>query len=1124
MKNYYRYTGRYLKKVCSCKILKIMRNTFLILFISVFQAYSLDSYSQNTKLNLNMNQVPLASVLEKIEDSSEYLFLYNAKLVDVKREVSIQAENEEISNVLSTLFLGTGVKFKVIDRRIVLSPGDATSLAGSIQQQLEITGKVTDSSGASLPGVTVVIKGTTQGTITDPDGNYSLPNVPADATLVFSFVGMKTQEISVRGKSSIDIVMQESTIGIEEVVAVGYGTMRKQDVTGAVAVADLETYRGVPANNVLEMVKGNIPGLNVSGTNSAGAVASTTIRGQNSIGASNSPLVVVDGIIYKGSLGDIRSDDIESLTVLKDASAAAVYGSRSANGVILIETKKGKGNLGKPQFNIKLVNGITKQLKPLPVYTDGYLDMVLDVREALGLEADPDKIATYLEPIEEENYLATPDHQLTLPDPQEVGLQDAYIRSADLSIANSSEMSNYFISLGVTDQKGVVLNDNFKQLSARVNHNSYLTDWLNLGILASYSIRDNSGSEPNRGNVSRLSPYASIYDENGIPLQYPQTTTSIANPLWSIATDHTNVSHNLNGALKAQIEIPYVEGLTFTSTFSNNLRWGVSRNFYGENTGAGESNKGRGQRAFNSNHYMLFDNMLNYKRVFAETHKIDFTLLYSKEQTSWESESMQGTNFDNFALGHYKLEDAGIQTISSGGGESGAIGQMARLNYTYDNKYSLTATVRRDGYSAFSVNKKWGVFSSLGANWNISRERFMENVENVNSLALSLSYGSVGNQSISSYQTLAKVSTDKVIFAGSNDYVFTQAISSFALNNLGWETTTGLNGALDFGLFENRISGRLDVYNTKTTNLIFNLAVPGIAGGPSSVKDNIGEIANKGFELTLNTINVKRDDFSWSSNFNFSLNRNKIVTIFGEDNDGDGLEDDLIQSKLFIGESLGTIYDYKVIGMWQQEDVDDGTIMTGMRPGDYKTEDVPDINGEVDGQITSDMDRQILGNTKPNFRWSFTNTVNYKRWSMMVYLYSIWGGNNWYLSGSNTPYFDFGVFRTDINHPIYDYWTPDNTDALFPRLNYSEIKNEAHGVKKYFDRSFIKLQKVSISYDLSDVVKPLGINSLKVSLSGDNLATYAPHWLGLDPETNQGLENDHRPSLRNYSLSVLVNF
>lgn len=990
----------------------------------------------------------------------------------------------------------------------------------SVLNQKTVTGKVLNKAGEPVSGVTVMVKGTSTGTITDAQGNFTLPNVPDGAVMVFSFIGMKTQEITIDGKSSVNVTMEEGEYAMQEVVVVGYGTAKKQAVTGAVATANLKTYESVPVTNVLESVKGSVAGLNVGGTNVAGAVANLTIRGQNTISAGTTPLIVLDGAIFNGSLADIATSDIASLTVLKDASAAAVYGSRSANGVILIETKKGEGINGKPKFEVKINSGISNQLEPLKTYDGpGYLQRVLDVREANGAVANPSDIALYLQPIEATNYNATPDHKPTITDPVKIFSQTGNMQDINLSVSNSTAKTSYYISTSLIKQKGVLINDKFKHISQRVNISSDLTDWFNLGIKSSYSLKDYSGYTPTSMMwlVNTLSPYGSLYDENGDYRELPQSTTSCVSPYWLLATEDTDVRNFLNGVISATIKIPWVKGLSYQMNYSNSLNWDNQDQFWNKRTYNGEGKNGYGYRDNGQVTNMLLDNMIKYNNTFADKHNIDITLLYSRENSTWKSAQAYAEQFDNTVLGTYGLQNGSVQTATTAGGESNAIGMMGRATYTYNHKYSITGTVRRDGYSAFSKNKKWGVFPSVGLNWNVSEEGFMKNVTPVKSLALRASYGVNGNQSIAPYSTLATIATNKYVYYPDNSYTITQYISSLANNNLGWESTTGLNFGIDFALFNNsRLSGTIDGYFTKTNDLMFELALPG-ASGMGSIMSNIGEIKNKGIEINLHSLNLDMGDFKWFSDFAFSINRNKVVTILGQDNDGDGKEDDLISSGIFIGKSLGTIYGYKVSGMWQQADKDNGTIMQGMRPGDYKLEDVNN-----DGAITSTKDRQFLGNTNPNYRWSFTNTLQYKNFSVMAYLYSIWGGDNWYLSTNNRPYYNGYANAAACNVPVYDYWTPANTNAMFPRTDYNT--NARYRGTKYIDRSFIKLQKISVSYDATSLVKPFGINGLRLSLSADNLFTYAPNWVGLDPETDNGLNDQAIPSIRTYLFSVALNF
>lgn len=1077
-----------------------------------------NNFLQDVKLSIQKKNVSISKVLDDIEQKTGFSILVRDSDIDTSKKVSINQKDMELSRILEVLFAGMDVKCDVVNKTIsIYRPVKSLQNNGNTQKR-RISGVVVDSQGESIVGANIIEKGVgSNGTITDLEGRFSLDVAP-DAILVVSYIGFDTREIQVKGKNTFNITLVDDTQALDEVVVIGYGTTNKQAITGAIVKADIDTYREVPTNNIMETIKGSVPGLNVGGTNSAGAVAGFSVRGQNStLSDGNTPLIVLDGAIYNGSLADIPSDDIEDFTVLKDASAAAVYGSRSANGVILIQTKRGRSSSGKPEFNVNLSYGISNELKRLEVYdAQGYLNRILDIRRANGQEADLNNIGMYLQAEELKNYNASPDHRPTFSDPYDLFRQSAYNMKANVSISNKSNFASYYISASLTDQKGVVMNDRYKNFSGRVNIDSNLATWLKVGVKANYSIRDYSGSTPAMHKTAQFSPYASLYDEEGRYLQYPQTTTSFESPFWSMKTDDIEKYNNLGAILDAKITVPWVKGLSYSVVYSNNLRWSQNYYFYDEYTTEGQGKNGKGGRTLRNNYNMLLDNLIKYNNVFAGKHAVDVTLLYSRERATWDSNELYAERFDNTILGQNKLENGTTQTVNTGAGQSGAIGMMARGTYTFENRYSITGTVRRDGYSAFSINKKWGTFASGGFNWNISNEDFMDKVKFVDNLALRFSYGSNGNQSISPYTTLAKVGTGKYIFAGDDAYSITQGISSFALNDLGWEKTTGFNFGIDFSVLSNRLSGSIDTYITNTTDLLFSLALPSVSG-KTSITSNLGKIRNRGVEVALHSVNVKKNDFVWSSDFAFSLNRNKVATIYGEDNDGDGKEDDLISSGYYIGKSLGTIYGYKVTGIWQQEDVDNGTIMQGMRPGDYKLEDV-----DRDGKITSDKDRQFLGTSKENFRWSLTNTLQYKDWSLMVYVNSVWGGNGYFLSGSNTPYYDEYVNSTAHNRTIYDYWTPENTGAEYPRPDYS--KNARYKGTKFVDRSFIKLQKLALTYKLSRFVKKFGINDMSLSLSADNLLTFAPHWDGLDPETDAGLTITSSPSIRTYQINLLFNF
>jgi TonB-linked SusC/RagA family outer membrane protein len=982
-------------------------------------------------------------------------------------------------------------------------------------------GRVTDETGIPLDGVSVQLKGTSVGTTTNANGEYQLSiTSKAKAVLIFSTVGMEKVEMPADESRTLLITLKPAITQEQEVIVVGYGTQRKQAVTGAVVRADLKTYEKVPVNNIMETLKGTVAGLNVGEANTAGGVPGFTIRGTNSMG-STAPLIVLDGVIFSGSMADISPADIESATILKDASAAAVYGARSANGVLLIETKKGAGINGKPKFELRTSYGTVSELQPLKVYdAKGYLQHLYDFIIDNGTNIAFDQTPNYLQVGEKANYDASPDHAPTLADPYSLFRQAGRNINTTFSISQRTDKMSYFLSGNLTDQKGVIINDAFKHYSLRLNLESNVTDWLTMGIRSYYSYRDYPdariyGVGSGSSSPYLFSPYANVRSADGTYNMYPQTTTSFINPFLVRATEAYNRTNNLNAILNGTIKVPWVTGLSYTATYSKTLNANENGSFYGLNTYEGLAPKGKGSRNYSRGTATLLDHLIKYNRTFGGTHNIDLTLLHSEQKNTAYGQGASASGFDNDQLGSNRLQAGAIQNVSTSASENESIGQMARLTYSYNNKYSLTGTVRHDGFSAFSANHKYGDFISVGANWNITGENFMKNVTLFNSLAVRASYGTNGNQSIAPYSTLSRIANGYYYYQGDANYTYTQGITTLGNDDLVWESTTGLNAGIDFAILNNRITGSIDGYMTKTNNLAFPLDLPGASGFPT-ITANAGEIRNRGIELNLRTLNMKRGSFAWRSEAAFSLNRDKVEHLLGDRN-GDGIEDDIVNSNLFIGKSLTAVYTYKVIGMWQQADKDNSGIMTGYQPGHYKLQDV-----NSDGKITSDADRMFLGNTNANFRWSLTNTFSYGDFSMLVYLNSIWGGNGYFINGGNTPWNDGYTNRGDMNHPVYDYWTPSNPGAEFPRISYKD--KAPVRAPKYYDRSFIRLQKLALSYDATRFAKKYGINGLNLAITADNLGTYAPHWIGLDAATGSGLTVSSIPSLRTVSMNLSVNF
>ena len=1110
MKNYHRCVLDNLNKICSWKIYKIMRNTILILFLGIFQAYASDSYSQNTRLSLELDDVTLGSVLEEIENNSDFFFLYNAKLIDINREVTISAENEKISDILSSLFSDTGVKYMVYDRQIVLSAVELkipTESKPESEYQQIIRGIVTDEKGNPLPGVSVVVKGTTLGTLTDISGSYNLTNISPDATLVFSFIGMSTQEIQVTDKTQINVVLKEEAIGLDEVVVIGYGTQKKNDLTGSVVRINMEG-KELAANVTLgQALQGNNPGINVSGGGLAGAEMDISIRGRTSLSATDNPLIVLDGIIYNGSISDINVNDVESIDILKDASAAAVFGSRSANGVMIITTKKGKSD--KPLFNFNTYYGFQDIINnPMKVMNaDQYAIRLVDFYYQQDLYSwyathpvsnegkpirpditDRNLVAQRLRSQEEkDNYLAGNEidwiKEITRISP---------IQNYDLGISGKTDRTNYYLSGSYTDQKGVLLNDQFKRVTLLSNYENKLTDWFTLGLSSSYSYRDYSGIEASMASARYSSPLANMYTSTGDYAVYLTGENYMPHPLGNLLIDNKDLRNNLFVVAKAKITIPKIKGLIYDFNYSNTFNTRKMNSFYPVNTSSGAGNKGLAIQNPSEERSWILNNIVTFSRTFINDHIINATLLYSREQRMGSSLDARAQGFNNPVLGYNNMGLGTITTIGSGAWEENSISFMSRLGYTFKNRYLLTGTVRKDGFSGFGANKKYSTFPSLSIGWVISDEVFLKNVNWINFLKLRASYGKNGNQGIGRYSSFSKM-TNTAYVLGNQTFV---GVSPNSLGNddLGWESTASFNLGIDYGVLNSRISGSIEAYKAETTNVLVTRTLPG-ATGYSNVWANIGEISNKGIEIGLTTININ-SLLRWETKFVFSLNRDEIKKLYGSDNDRD------LGNSWFVGEPISTIYDYQASGgVWTEEELYTGQIsVANYYPGHFR---YVDLNN--DGRINPNDDRTIIGYKAPNYRFSINSSLSYKDFTFFFLINSIQGGNDYYL-GNNTRAViaaasQYPNLTTDYTYrrntsAVRQYWTPDNGVNNSPGIFYSTPFQAA----VYEDRSFVRLQDISLIYNLKNsMLENLKLADLQLYVSGKNLYTWTK-WSGWDPE------------------------
>ena len=1088
------------------KTFLVMRIVIVISLVCIMQSFALESFTQNSKISLSVKEMKLEDIMMRIEDQTKYRFAYNKTEIDVDKSYSVDINNAEIKELLNKLFSKGEINYNIIDRQIVLSSSKESSI---IQQQKSVSGKVTDSSGGSLPGVSVVVKGTTSGTITDANGNFSLANIPTDAILKFSFIGMKIQEVLVGDKAVINVLLEEETIGIEEVVAIGYGSVKKSDLTGAVASVKMEGANSKANTNMMQALQGSLPGLGIGAVTTAGGDPSMLIRGQNTLSAGTYPLIVVDGVIFNGSLSDLNVNDIDRVDVLKDASSTAVFGSRSANGVIIITSKKGISE--KPVFNFNSYHGIQQMSHKIKMADgDKYVQKLLDYRTAIGMESNPANIETYLNPLEIENY-----RNKTYTDWYDVLTRTAPISQYDISVSGKSSKTNYFLSGSYTDQKGVVLGDGFKRTTLRANFSNDINNWLTIGLNTTFTNKDYSGQAVDFTQYAAYaSPLSTVYANKatGELNLYPQDDQLIINPLSFAKARDKEVGNDLFAILFTDIKIPQVKGLKYHFDFSNHLQFSKHNIFWGQDTYLGQiAPNGEAQKSYSDNKNWAINNILSFTREFNK-HAIDATVLYSLEGSKSESSYEEAKNFSNEILGYNAMQLGSVHLGSSTAADNSSLAFMMRVSYVYDKRYLLTSTFRRDGFSGFSKGNKYATFPSVSLAWVISEEKFAKSLNLPSLLKLRISYGVNGNQALGSYGSLSQISTLNYAYGGVPSIGIYP--STLGNNDLTWEKTKSLNLGLNIGILKNRITTDIDIYKSTTKDLLVQRGLPAMTGY-SSVWANLGEIQNKGIEIALNTINISKTDFNWSSKFSFSLNRNKIVHLYGSDSNKDGIEDDDSGNSWFIGKSTGAIYDYTLNGVYQ---LTDENIPSGFAPGDYRFKDIDGKSG-----ISPD-DRSVIGYTVPNYKFGIYNELKYKNLTLSFMINSIQGGGKGnYFMGNNSSQYEVNLWTPGaagrVNIPDINYWSPSNPTNKYPSLNYEPTY--AHGV--YEDRSFVRLQDVTLTYNFSNsFVNRLGINGLKLYVSGKNLYTWT-NFTGWDPEAGTTIADGY-PVMRSMIVGLNINF
>lgn len=979
-------------------------------------------------------------------------------------------------------------------------------------QNKAISGKVADTNGEPLIGVGILVKGTTIGTVTEADGSFSL-SVPSGAILEVSSIGYTSQTIAVGDKTKFDIVLEEDTELIEGTVVIGYGTVKKTNFTGSVATYNVGDgpVANTPRTNALEMLRGLAPGVQMSQSGIAGKAPTLQVRGQKSINGGSDPLIVLDGVIFKGSINDIDPTTIETMSVMKDATSLASYGSQAANGVIMITSKKGA--IGKPTVNFRgSVSLVEQNYTPKLRNGEEYLELIR-ARQNL-----PEGDISFLSELELKNYEAGEETNW-MDYVKRTGVQQSY----SLNVSGGSEGMNYLFGASYSDNTNFIKGNEFIRETVTGRLNAKITKYISAGLNFNWADSRDDGVRPKYNRF--YSPYGEPEMPDGSMRKYiigPQQETAI-NPLWDVYNGVDSQTRGNSATIGGNIEVkvPWIQGLSYKLTGNYTTRNSKNRYFVHENNLISQIETEYTAEVFDkylnqANGYInnsksvsyVLDNIITYDHTFGD-HYVNATLVYTRDYQKSEGERVEGSNFSaigNTTLGFHGLNNATTQKISDITYSLHTdVGYLARVNYSFKNKYHFNASFRRDGSSVFGSKNKWGNFPAVGVAYTISDEPWFK-VKGLDYLKLKLSWGRNGNQSIDPYGTLSRMimgrSGGVVAYFGGQP-VFGEEMTTLGNPNLGWETTESWNGGWEADFLNNRIHWEIDGYVSKTTDQIFNRKIPVMGSGITEQKATMGQVNNWGIESSIKGIIIRQKNWNWDATLTFTMNRNKLKELYG-----DGKDD--ITNKLFLGKSLGAIYGYRWIGVVQEGDTE-YMAANGVGPGDIKNADL-NHNGKIDPD-----DKEILGYNKEAFRMSLSTNLSWKNWSLYMLFNGVFSGGKYGKATNNDAYMSQSETIGLINHVKHPFWTPENKSNKYPKA-----WNPSGDLTALQSYGFVRLQDLNISYNVkAGFLKKLGVSSCQLYASGNNLFFIAPHWKYSDPEVRDYTSQQLR---RTYTFGINVRF
>ncbi len=1078
------------------QLFHIMKITTLILFIFAGTAFATETYSQVMKVTVMADKISTGKVINEIEKQTDYLFVYNVNEVNLKRTVQVNAENKSVAEVLNKVFEGTDIYYAMEGKNIMLM-SKAKENSSVQQTENKIKGVVKDTNGEPIIGANITVKGQSIGTITDIDGRFIL-EASTNALLQVTYIGYVSQELQVNNRKEITIILQEDAKALEEVVVIGYGTAKKSDLTGSTAQIKPEALTASVVGNALESLQGKAAGVAVFNDNKPGASPSIRVRGSGSITASNEPLYVVDGFpLMDGNISDLNPSDIESMEILKDASSTAIYGSRGANGVVMITTKKGKSGTKNLSVNTSVGVQIPGRLANLISGEDFINFMNAGYKNQGSNVPFPNNPSTYATDTNWE---------------KEILENSSLLQDYSITFDGSSNKTNYMLSTGFYNQEGLLKAQNYQKYTFHGNLQHSFNKWLTIGANTqfTYSIQDVFDSA--LIDIYRYGwPTEKIKDEDGAYNIASMHNTYMLYP-WNPVLDmnETTTRFTTNrflGSLFAEMQL--TKDLKYRLSLGIDLKNTRKYNYVSSESAINKASglKGNGYNNWDKRFSKVMENILTYNHTWNK-HRLTATAVYSWQDFTYEDINLSGSGFENDQTGAWSMGLADKSSVSWATNKysNKLISFTGRVSYVYDDKYLLTATSRWDGSSRFGANSKWGYFPSVGLGWRLSQESFLKSNKVITNLKIRSSFGITGNQEIGNYKSLAQLTGSNYTDGSSVIYGFKESIGN---GDLKWERTTQLDLGFDLGLW-NRMDIAFDYYIRNTNDLLYDVPIPSTSGY-SRILSNIGKVTNKGWELSVGGTIIQNKDFNLYASANITYNQNKIKELYG------GVDEVSVRYEagglariLKVGESVDAVYARHSLGIIKtQEQLEEykkkvPNTAANAQLGDEMYEDI-----DKDGSISSD-DYICLGSVQPKYFYGLNIGMEYKGFGISIYgqgghkYASITGAEDYYTNNSAwamsyanlTSYLLYGENQISNNVHIptqYAYkhmWSPENPDGDYPTAGAHDVylSDRTNSNWKYFI-----LKNIQVNYDLAPLLKIKSVKSLKVNLNFQNFVTFANH-------------------------------